>query len=283
MGYISSNWQWKTYPICRDLNRLLVTKLCIPNFSNEDGWKMVNFPGCMGVLGRPIFQRPSRFRPTYGSPRPHTGSIGALKAKAAENFPPQKTGAMVGDFHFKMVNVGFIWHHFQVYDLMLVHDINIFFKLSCHLQGDKNHGNTFNFTYELHPLCLFFLWRSGAVKYLKLWLFTEDIQHQFVVFRLLLGKLFVTVCAFPLAESILLSINDSPGIFGDKPRKVAKEVIWHRWGVRIIMIYWKTVFFHNPFWRIWVSNVGSLFFFKFWGGENSESIERPPSMLKQLI
>ena len=87
---------------------------------------MVNFPGCMGVLGRPIFQRPSRFRPTYGSPRPHTGSIGALKAKAAENFPPQKTGAMVGDFHFKMVNVGFIWHHFQVYDLMLVHDISSF-------------------------------------------------------------------------------------------------------------------------------------------------------------
>ena len=93
------------------------------------------------------------------------------------------------------------------------------------MQGDKNHGKTFNFTYELHPPCLFFLWRSGAIKYLKFWLLTEEIQHQFVVFCLFLGKLFVTVCALPLAESILLSINDSSEIFGDKSTKVAKEVI----------------------------------------------------------
>lgn len=98
---------------------------------------MVNFPGCMWVLGRPIFQRPSRFRPTYGCPRPHTGSIGALKAKAAENFPPQKTGAMVGEFHFKMVKVGFIWHHFQVYDLMLVHDIGSFSNFLVMCKGTK--------------------------------------------------------------------------------------------------------------------------------------------------
>ena len=133
MGYISSNWQWTTYPICRKFKKnwqLDYASL----LSTEDGWKMVNFPGCMWVLGRPTFQR-RRFRPTYGSPRPHTGSIGALKAKAAENFPPQKSGAMVGDFHFKMVNVGFIWHHFQVYDLMLVNEIYIFSKLLVICEG----------------------------------------------------------------------------------------------------------------------------------------------------
>lgn len=114
------------------------------------------------------------------------------ESQSGWKFPTTKNGCHGGGISFQDGKSGFyltsfsgVWPHVGAWYWQ-------FFKLSCHVQGDKNHGKTFNFTYELHPPCLFCFWRSGAIKYLKLWLFMEEIQQQFVVLCLFLGKLFVT-------------------------------------------------------------------------------------------